>query len=153
MIFDHRDRPSTFNTAVCGEPKEFTYRECWNEDGYETHKFNMTETGVFPFYKNSDASFKEGYMCAMEFVKMSYCRKCGEKNPLLDVQYQSRKWALDKNESLKSRPDRMKTLGNSPRFNAHDGKPLVDLSHPATRVIKMPWQTYAKETPRPQQGP
>jgi len=43
MIADHRDKPSTINNnknaAVCGKPREFTNRECWNEDGYETRKF------------------------------------------------------------------------------------------------------------------
>jgi len=149
MIFDHRDRPSTFNTAVCGEPKEFTYRECWNEDGYETHKFNTTETGFLPLFKSSDASFKEGYMCAMEFVKMSYCRNCGEKNPLLDVQYESRKSALDKNESLKSRPARDLTQKRQLNYDGETGEPNVYLRDNARKYVKLPWKTSAKETPRP----
>ena len=144
MIADHRDRPSTFNTAVCGEPQELTYRECCNEDGYDTHKFNMTETGFLPFYKSSDDSFKEGYMCAMEFVKMSYCRKCGEKNPLLDVQYESRKSALDKVAFMKSAPARDPTQKPQLNYDGRTGTQIVYPRNDAFKYVKLPWKTSAK---------
>ena len=147
MIVDDRDKPSRIknnHTEECGEPKIFTYRECWNEDevvpddGCERRLFNLTTTNAFPFMKSSETSFKEGYLCAMEVAKNSFCGNCGHRFKFKPQDYDTRKSALHKVEFMKSAAARDLTKQPQLNYNGDTGLEILHLPRAAPRLIRNP---------------
>ena len=88
------------------------------------NQFNLKKTDAFPFYKNSDAAFKEGYLCAVDAISNSFCGHCGKKNELNLKEYTSKKAALEHTASCKSALLLPKPKGPGLNFNGFDGSPI-----------------------------
>jgi len=87
------------------------------------NQFDLETTDAFPFSKNSDSAFKEGYLCAVGAISNLFCAHCGKKNEVILPEYTSKKAALEHAASHRSAHAVQTPIKPGGNYNGFDGHP------------------------------